>query len=221
MSKFRQPALWWAVVSGLLIILGCFGTWGIAEAGPFSAKVSGIDRGGDGTILIFTSVASLTFLMIWAAVRRSTWGLLVPVLVLSAFTVVGAIADASSSANGDFIREDVRDRFTPSVGWGLYVVGLAGASLFVATVVLLVLNRGRNKQLTPERQYVGGPTTSMPTRTVEPATPIVKPSGPPGPPAAPASPAPAAPAGWYADPSTPGGPPRWWDGTRWAETPGE
>lgn len=106
-SKTRD--LVWGLGSAVAIVIGSLGPW--ATFGPFSK--GGTD--GDGVLTLILGIAAVAFIM------ANRWMVFVLILaVLSAAIGIFDTIDVSSAGN-EFV--------SPSPGWGVILVAIAGVSL--------------------------------------------------------------------------------------------
>jgi hypothetical protein len=125
----------WGIASCVLVAVGSIGTW--ATVGPIS--ISGTSNGRDGTFtLIMAGLAAIPVFRRKAHVSVGILGVLI--VAVGAYDTID-IGNAGTRGT----------LFSPSVGWGLVMVNIAGASL--AMWALVDRRRGR-EQL---------PATSPPT----------------------------------------------------------
>jgi len=121
-------ALWWALGSAVLMVIGSFGPW--AKIFVFSAN--GTD--GDGWIVILAALAAAGALWRYWFVRTRVW------LVIA---FLGGVAGVATTVIDRINLQDVIDR-SPfggllRPGWGIYAAMLGSASLCAAVAALWVL----------------------------------------------------------------------------------
>jgi hypothetical protein len=148
MLKDQPRVFWWAVVSAALMIVGSFGPW----ARAFIVTVSGVD--GDGWLVIFAALAALGVLYL-GVTRPRLRRLSIVVCALAGAAGLAVVIYDGNDIFGDQSSGDEDDLFggadlvTP--GWGIWMAGLASASLILASVALYV-----------RRWWEGAPATPPP-----------------------------------------------------------
>jgi hypothetical protein len=134
------PRFLWGVGSAILLAVGSLGPW--VTLGPFSA--SGTSDGRDGLITLVIALAAAVLI----CVRRVPW--LVVILALVALYV--GIHDTNNVSTAG---NEVLD---PEVGWGLVLVDIAAASLFLWGLVAVGVKRRLrhvDSEVTPQELNVG------------------------------------------------------------------
>lgn len=133
---WNQPRVfWWALASAGLMIVGSFGPW----ARAFIVTVSGVD--GDGWLVILAAVAALAALY-FGAKRPGLRFVSIIVCALAGAAGLGVVIYDGNDIFGNQSSGDEDDLFggadlvTP--GWGIWVAGLASASLVLASIALYV-----------------------------------------------------------------------------------
>jgi hypothetical protein len=135
MLKDQPRVFWWAVASSGLMIIGSFGPW----ARAFIVSVSGVD--GDGWLVILAAVAALVALYFGVKRPRLRVVSIIVCALAGAAGLAVVIYDGmdifgdQSSGDEDDLFGDI-DLVTP--GWGIWMAGLASASLVIASIVLFV-----------------------------------------------------------------------------------
>lgn len=135
MLRDQPGVFWWAVVSAGLMIVGSFGPWSRA----FIVTVSGVD--GDGWLVILAAVAALVALY-FGAKRPGLRRVSIIVCALAGAAGLGVVIYDGNDIFGNQSSGDEDDLFggtdlvTP--GWGIWMAGLASASLVLASIALYV-----------------------------------------------------------------------------------
>jgi hypothetical protein len=122
-SAARTPAFWSAIAAAVLMIVGAIGPWGTALR---VVDVSGT-QGGDGWLVI--GAALVAAVVLFASPRDA--GPVVALLAGIGGAIVGFADLSDINSRGAFIRP----------AWGIYMVLLSSATLFVASLVLLLQKR--------------------------------------------------------------------------------
>lgn len=142
MPKDQPRIFWWAAISAGLMIVGSFGPW----ARAFIVTVSGVD--GDGWLVILAAVAALVALY-FGANRPRLRRVSILVCALAGAAGLAVVLYDGNDIFGDQSTGDEDDLFggtdlvTP--GWGIWMAGLASASLLFASIALLVRRWGANE----------------------------------------------------------------------------
>jgi hypothetical protein len=135
MLKDQPRVFWWAVASAALMVVGSFGPW----ARAFIVTVSGVD--GDGWLVIFAAIGALAALYFGASKPRLRRVSIIVCAIAGAAGLAVVIYDGNDIF-GDQSSGDEDDLFggadlvTP--GWGIWMAGVASASLILASIALYV-----------------------------------------------------------------------------------
>jgi Protein of unknown function (DUF2510) len=128
----------WGIASCILVAVGSIGTW--ATIGPVA--ISGTSNGRDGTLtLILVALAAVPVLR-----RGPHIGVAILGLLIVAVGAYDTIDIGNAGTRGTL--------FSPSVGWGLVMVDIAGASL----VVWALVDRAGSRT----RQAISPPPPTLP-----------------------------------------------------------
>jgi hypothetical protein len=126
------------IVATALVAIGSFGTW--ATFGPLRA--SGLEGGRDGWVtLVVAAAAGITIWRYYVRPRRAQAAWLI-VQGASAVAVGAYDAQDISSTQVQVFGSTVG----PEVGWGIWLVIVAGAVLALAGIVLFRDKRARNAE---------------------------------------------------------------------------
>jgi hypothetical protein len=154
----RQGIQWWALGSGVLMVIGAFGPWVTA----FAISVSGTDGSNDGWLVVAAAVIGGGLL--YAMRQRKSAGV---------WALLGGVAGLAVTAYDRGNVQNAIDRggafaqAVAHVGWGLNLSLLASLSMAIAGLVALIQARSA-ADATPSAPSSAPPSVATPASAPPP-----------------------------------------------------
>lgn len=125
-----SPVRWATIIGLVLLVIGAFGAWKTASAGPIEVSSGGFDENGTMTFILalagLAAVAAYVYTTIQIQQSVLLWGLVIGAVVIDLLVLFDFL---------DVVTEDVPEGVDIGVGWGLWVSIVGAIALSIGAIV--------------------------------------------------------------------------------------
>ncbi len=130
-ERYVTSPVRWATIAGLvLLVIGAFGAWKTASAGPIEVSSGGFDENGTMTFILalagLAAIAAYVYTTVQIQQSVLLWGLVIGAVVIDLLVLFDFL---------DVMTEDVPEGVDIGVGWGLWVSIVGAIALSVGAIV--------------------------------------------------------------------------------------